>query len=252
MFETGAALVIGGTGGIGEAICVALAEAGSDVVLSYRSRPDRAKDIARQIEQLGVHALALQVDTCSPESVEKAVAQAIEKFSHIHSVVYAAGPAIEFLYINEISSQVWSNVINADVNGCFNVVSATLPHFRQRQSGNYVALITAAVSHAPPRDILSAAPKVAIEMLMKGVAREEGRSGIRANCVGPGLIAAGLGLSTVHDHTAGYVERMKNSVPLKRAGNAAEVANAVIFLLSSKASYISGASIPVAGGLQLV
>jgi NAD(P)-dependent dehydrogenase (short-subunit alcohol dehydrogenase family) len=251
-FSTGAALVIGGSGGIGAAICTALADAGANLVLSYRSKPDAAQDIARQVEQTGCKALAVQVDLEKPATIKAAVEKAIATFGHLHSVVYAAGPAIEYLYINEITNAEWARVINADVNGCFNLIEATLPHLRARGAGAFVAVTTAAVDHAPPRDILSAAPKAAIEMLVKGVAREEGRNGIRANCVRPGLIFAGLGLSTQHDHTRDYVDRMVKAVPLKRAGTATDVANAVVFLLSGKASYISGVSIAVAGGLQLV
>jgi NAD(P)-dependent dehydrogenase (short-subunit alcohol dehydrogenase family) len=251
-FATGAALVIGGTGGIGAAICAALADAGSNVALSYRSKPDAAQAIVRQLEETGRKALALQVDLEKPETIKAAVEKAIAEFGHLHSVVYAAGPAIEYLYINEITSAEWARVINADVNGCFNLIEATLPHLRSRRGGAFVAVTTAAVSHAPPRDILSAAPKAAIEMLVKGVAREEGRNGIRANCVRPGFIAAGLGLATLHDNTRDYVDRMVKAVPLKRAGKAEDVANATVFLLSNKASYVSGESISVAGGLQLV
>ena len=186
-----------------------------------------------------------------PQSVQKAVSSAVAEFRTIHSVVYASGPPIEYLYINEIKNSEWTRIFNADVNGCFNVVEATLPHFRERKRGNYVAIITAAVDRAPPRDILSAGPKAAIQMLFRGVAREEGRNGIRANCVGPGFIAAGLGLATIHEHTKEYVDKMARAIPLKRPGQPSDIANATIFLLSDKASYITGVSIPVAGGLQI-
>jgi len=88
-------------------------------------------------------------------------------------------------------------------------------------------------------------------MLIRGVAREEGRSGIRANCVGPGFIEAGLGLTTIHEDTEDYVARMTRAIPLRRAGTPEDVADVVCFLLSDKARYVTGATIPVAGGLQL-
>lgn len=251
-FASGAALVVGGTGGIGSAICRQLAEAGSHVAFTYRSNDKAADDVALTVESPGRESLALSVDVEDPASIAAAVAAAIARFGHLHSIVYAAGPSIEFLYIHEIKSAEWARVINADVNGCFNLIEATLPHLRERRAGSYIAIITAAVDHAPPRDILSAAPKAAIEMLVRGVAREEGRNGIRANCVGPGYIAAGLGLATVHEQTRDFVDKMVRSIPLKRAGTAEDIANAVVFLLSDKANYITGVSIPVAGGLQLV
>lgn len=250
-FEHGAALVIGGTGGIGSAICRALADAGSNVVFSYRSKREAADRLITEIEQRGCKGYARSVELSDIASVNAIVADAVERFGFIHSVVYASGPSLEFMYIHEIEPQEWARVINADVNGCFNLIHAVLPHLRERRGGAFVALITAAVDRAPPRDILSAAPKAAIQMLVRGVAREEGRSGIRANCVGPGYIQAGLGLLTTHAHTQDYVDRMVKAIPLRRAGTAEDVADVVLFLLSDKARYVTGETICVAGGLQL-
>lgn len=250
-FSKGTALVYGGTGGIGAEICRSLAASGSNVVLTYNANVKAAEEVVSQIEAMGRKAVAVQVNVEDVAAVKRAVDVSLEQFGEIHSVVYASGPPLEFLYINEISSEEWARVINTDVNGCFNVVQATLPHFRERKKGNYVGIITAAADRSPPRDILSAAPKAAIQMLLRGVAREEGRNGIRANCVGPGFIAAGLGLSTIHDHTKDYVEKMVRAVPLKRAGKPSDIADVTLFLLSDKSSYVTGVSIPVAGGLQL-
>lgn len=250
-FSQGAALVIGGTGGIGAAICRELAQLGSNVALTYRSNAVSAEAIVADIAASGAQGLAVQAELTDAASVKAAVEATIARFGSLHSVVYAAGPALEFLYINEIDPAEWARVLNADVNGCFNLVSAVLPHLREQRHGALVALVTGAVDRAPPRDILSAAPKAAIQMLIRGVAREEGRFGIRANCVGPGYIEAGLGLSTVHAHTEDYVAKMVRAVPLKRAGTAQDVADVVCFLLSDKARYVTGVTIPVAGGLQL-
>lgn len=250
-FSKGVALVFGGSGGIGSAICTTLAEAGSDVAFSYRANEASAGEVGAKIEAAGRRAMTMRIDIGDPESVHAFVDRAIDQYGHIHSVVYAAGPPLEYLYINEITPQEWARVINADVNGCFNMVEAVLPHLRRQQGGSIVALTTGAVDRSPPRDILSAAPKAAIQMLIRGVAREEGRSGIRANLVGPGYIEAGLGLATIRHHTESYVQRMIRAIPLKRPGRAEDVADVVCFLLSNKARYVTGASIPVAGGLQL-
>jgi len=251
-FAHGAALVVGGSGGIGAAVCRALADAGSNVALSFRTRAAVAEEVLADVVARGRRGLAQSVDLLNVESIKTLVKSTIDTFGSIHSVVYAAGPPLEFLYINEIDPSEWARVITADINGCFNLISCVLPHFRERHAGSIVALVTAAVDRSPPRDILSAAPKAAIQMLIRGVAREEGRSGIRANCVGPGYIEAGLGLAAVHDHTQDYVARMVRAIPLRRAGKAEDVADVVLFLLSDKARYVSGETICVAGGLQLV
>jgi len=250
-FAHGSALVIGGSGAIGGAICRALARAGSNVVVGYHGHHEIAERVVQDVVALGRHGHAANADLLRPESLQGVVDEAVQRYGYIHSVVYAAGPAIEFRYINQISPAEWARVMSLDVNGCFNLISTVLPHLRERKSGAIVALITAAVDRAPPRDILSAAPKSAIQMLMRGVAREEGRSGIRANCVGPGYIAAGLGAATVHHDTKDYVERMVKAIPLRRPGQPDDVADVVCFLLSDKARYVTGESIAVAGGLQL-
>jgi NAD(P)-dependent dehydrogenase (short-subunit alcohol dehydrogenase family) len=250
--SNGAALVAGGSGAIGAAICRTLAQAGSNVVVGYRSNRAAAEGIAAEISKGDRHAHAAHCDLLDPQSLQQMVADAIKIYGHIHSVVYAAGPALEFHYINEITPAEWARVANTDINGCFNLIAAVLPHLRERKQGAVVAVVTAAVDRSPPRDILSAAPKAAIQMLIRGVAREEGRSGIRANCVGPGYIAAGLGLTTIHGDTKDYVERMTRAIPLRRAGQPEDVADVVQFLLSDKARYVSGETIAVAGGLQLV
>lgn len=247
----GAALVVGGSGAIGAAICRGLAQAGADVVLTYHSNCAAADAVVAEIKANGRQGLALPAQLTDTASVQAAVNETIRRFGGIDSLVYAAGPPIEFLYINQITSEEWARVMAIDVNGCFNVIEAALPHLRERGRGAIVAVVTGAVDRAPPRDILSAAPKAAIQMLIRGIAREEGRSNIRANCVGPGLIDAGLGVTTLHAHTADYSERMRKAIPLKRAGTPEDVADAVCFLLSDKARYITGATIPVAGGLQI-
>jgi NAD(P)-dependent dehydrogenase (short-subunit alcohol dehydrogenase family) len=250
-FAEGVAIIVGGSGGIGTAISTTLAKMGSNVALTYRSRAANAERVVSEIEAEGRVGHCAQVDIEDAEAIKAFVDDLVRRFHRIHSVVYAAGPSIEFLYINQIKPEEWARVINGDVNGCFNVIAAVLPHLRAQKGGAIVGVVTAAVDRAPPRDILSAAPKAAIQTLLRGVAREEGRSGIRVNCVGPGYIEAGLGLSTVHADTADYVERMVRAIPLRRAGKPQDIANAVAFLLSDKASYISGETIAVAGGLQI-
>jgi NAD(P)-dependent dehydrogenase (short-subunit alcohol dehydrogenase family) len=252
-FAKGTAIVIGGSGGIGSAICIALAEAGSNIALTYRSKAQAAEQVVGRVRALGRKAEAGPMRLEDAAAVKTSIDDIAARHGYIHTVVYAAGPPLPIKHINKLTPQEWKQVFDADVNGCFNLIWASLPHLKAQQGGSIIALITAAVDIAPPRDILSSSPKAAIEMLIRGVAKEEGRFGIRANCVGPGNINAGLGRELIEHaaETAGLAEKLRNAVPLKRYGEAEEVANAVVFLASSKASYITGHSLHVDGGIRI-
>jgi NAD(P)-dependent dehydrogenase (short-subunit alcohol dehydrogenase family) len=239
-------------GGIGREICRALADAGSNVALTYRSNAAAAAQVVCSVETLGRRAEATALALEEFASVTAYVEGVAERFGRIHSVVYAAGPRLTFQYAAKIDPGEWKRVMDIDVNGCFNLVSATTPHLKRNVSSAMVALITPAVEKVPIRDILSAAPKAAIELLMRGIAKEEGRYGLRANCVGPGFIDAGLGSDFLaREGFEAYTESLRRGLPMRRFGSAAEVADAVVFLLSSKATYITGQSLAVDGGLQL-
>lgn len=245
-------LVTGGSGGIGHAICVGLAEAGYDIALTYHLRRDAAETVTSDIAKLGRRVHATQLDITDSVATQTLVDDVIARFGRLDAVVYASGPSMEFRYIHEIAPEEWARIINTDVNGCFNLVAAVLPKFKAQGGGNIVAVVTGAVDRPPPRDILSAAPKAAIKSLIMGLAREEGRHGIRANCVGPGYVEAGLGLATINENTEEFVRRMVKAIPLKRVGQPEDIADVVCFLLSDKARYVTGETIAVAGGLQLV
>lgn len=253
-FADGVAVVAGGTGGIGEAICKQFAKTGIPVYFTYNSNEVKAESLAEELRSAGVECHYAKVDLSDPGQVEALFAEIKQKFQRIAHVVYAAGPHFEFNFIGSIPNEDWHKVVNADINGAFHIIQAAVQAFRQDGGGgNLVAIITCAVERVPVRDIMSAAPKAAIEMLIRGVAKESGRFGIRANCVGPGWINAGLGKKGLEEKldekTREYIR--KTTIPLQYFGEGEDIAATALFLCSKEARYITGQSIAVDGGLQL-
>jgi NAD(P)-dependent dehydrogenase (short-subunit alcohol dehydrogenase family) len=253
-FDEGVAIVAGGSGGIGSAICRGFANAGISVVFTYNNSEERAKVLKADIAASGVACEYQHVNLSHPNEAKRLIKSVQERYGRIGHIVYAAGPHFDFNYIGSIPDDEWHAVVNADINGAFHLIQSAVRVFREQgDGGNLLAVITTAVERVPIKDIMSAAPKAAIEMIMRGVAKESGRFGIRANCVGPGWIDAGLGAKAfqekLDEKTREHVRT--SSIPLRRFGNADDVANAALFLCSRQANYITGQSVAVDGGLQL-
>jgi NAD(P)-dependent dehydrogenase (short-subunit alcohol dehydrogenase family) len=248
-FPQGVAVVIGGSGGLGGVICDKLARAGTDVVLTYHHNAQAAELVAEAVRRSGRQAAAYPLSVSDPEAVSAFVRQVVEQHTRVHTVVIAAGSAIPMRYIGQMEAGEWKKVIDADVNGFFYVAHAFLPHLREK-GGSFVHLSTAGVRRWPVRDVLSVVPKAAMEALMRGIAREEGRFGIRANCVALGVIEAGMFLRLKQSGELDEQWRRAAiaNTPLRRFGTAEEVADTVVFLASPKASYITGQTIYLDGG----
>lgn len=251
-FPDGVALVVGGSGGIGRAICEGLARAGCDVVLTYRSNTEAAQNAAHAVTTLGrsaeIYSLALQD--------EAAVAAAVQKIAldhgRIHTVVNAVGSDIPMRFIGKLEPREFREVIDADLNGFFNLVHAALPPMRDGGGGAIVAVSSVGVRRWPARDVLSVAPKAGIEALVRGISHEEGRSNIRAHSVQLGVIEAGMFLRLQgEDFDAEWVDAARNNTALKRFGTAEEVADAVVFLASDRARYLTGQTLVLDGGYSL-
>ncbi len=248
-FPEGIALVVGGSGGIGAAICQRLAEAGTDVALTYRGNRERAEAVAAAVREAGrhveVHQLALD------DAVRLAAVPAeIAARQRLHTVVIAAGSDIGQPRIRDLVTADWRRVFDADVHGFLDLVQATLPHLKTGGGGSYVHVSSCGLARWPEGDVLSVAPKAAIESLLQGIAREEGRFGIRANSVALGVIEAGMfqRLSAQGTFDEKWRKAALRNLCLKRFGTAEEVADAVVFLASARAAYTTGQLLYVDGG----
>jgi 3-oxoacyl-[acyl-carrier protein] reductase len=260
-FPKGAALVVGGSGGVGAAVCEALARAGSDVAVGYRSDLGAAREVVARLEAMGAAAtpvfldLALapsgEVATLPPGCPGVAVAQAVA-WRPLHTLVYAAGPSIPMQWVSKIRGEDLAHTLDIDVQGFFRVLQAALPHLRDA-SGSIVAVTTAALVRYPARDALSAVPKAALEALLRAVAKEEGRFGVRANSVAIGVVDAGMfkRLRDAGELDDEWLAASRRNTPLGREATATEVAEAVRFLASRRAGFITGQRLVVDGGYSV-
>ena len=248
-FPEGSAIVIGGSGGIGSVICKTFASHGVPVVFSYHGNEIAANDLKKEILDHGGVVSSKKLSINDKTQVEDFFRELQNE--RIHSIVNATGSDIRMKWINELSYEEWDEVMRTDSDGFFNIVKNSLPILR-KFGGSYTTLSSIGLSRWPSKDVLSVAPKAAIDALMNGIAKEEGRNNIRANSIQLGIIEAGIFLRIKgKDYDERYIEAAKNNTALKKLGEAQDVADAVIFLASNRAKYITGQTLYLDGGYRI-
>ncbi|MFC9355868.1 SDR family NAD(P)-dependent oxidoreductase [Rhodococcus sp. NPDC057014] len=246
------AVVTGGTGGVGQAVCTGLASQGYDIAFTYHRNEEGARTLAKEIANLDAENHFDNPDLSIPLQADRFIGDVMEKFHQVDAVVHASGPYVDQRFVSTFTSEQFDRHVRQELTAFFELVRVTLPHLRV-SGGSVTAVTTMALRKFPARDALSSIPKGGIEALIHALAVEEGRYGIRANAVGPGVLADGMGvnLAATGDVPPEMRAKVEREIPLRRLGSGADVAQMVCFLASKSASYVTGQVIDVDGGYSL-
>lgn len=247
--KAGVALVSGGTGGIGAAVCRMLSDRGSAVALTYRADATAAERLVDELTAAGAPVSAHRADLTDPAAAKSVVDAVLDRRGGIHTLIHAAGPLVPQRHLSTVAPEEFGTRLEAEAAAFFNLVAPALSALRERH-GSIVAVTTAATNRFPMRDGLSSGPKGAVEATARALAAEEGRYGVRVNCVGPGMLNDGMSAqlqdSAELDQRA--LDAAMRNIPLRTFGEARDIAEAVCFLASDRANFISGQKLDVDGG----
>ncbi len=238
------AVVTGGSRGIGAAIAIGLAEAGADIVLTYREQNAQAHEVVKKIEALGRRAHAVPMDVTHRQQVEHAAQQA-EAFGPISILVNNAGinKPTDF---DQVTDADWDMIVDANLKGPFVVSQVFLPLLKAAGGGAITHVGSVSGQYGGPRTAHYAASKAGLISLAQVIARFGAQYNVRSNTVAAGLIASEMAAAGM---ASAAVQKAAETIVLKRMGTPQEVADAVVFLSSDAASYITAQTLNVNGGL---
>ena len=240
------ALVTGASRGIGRQIALTLAEYGADVIVNYNGSREKAEEVVQEIESMGRKAAAVQCTVADFEACGKMVENMIAQFGHIDILVNNAGITKDNLMI-KMSEADFDAVIETNLKGTFHMIKHMYPPFLKQKAGRIINLssVTGILGNAGQANY--AASKAGVIGLTKSVAKELAGRNITVNAVAPGYIDTDM----TQAMTDTAKEAVLSQIPLKRAGTPKDIAEAVAFLASEKASYITGQVLSVDGGMAI-
>lgn len=240
------ALITGSSRGIGRAAAIRLAKAGYNICINCVEREDKAAEAVNEIRGLGISAIYVKADVADPEQVKAMVRKAKEELGSIDVLVSNAGVAGQ-MQIQDVTREQWDRYFNVNVGGAFNCIQAVLPDMLSRKSGCIVTVSSIWGLNGASCEAVYSATKAALIGLTKSIAMELAPSGIRANCVAPGVILTDM-LSALPD---GTLPLLADETPLGRLGTPDEIGALIAFLCSEDAGFITGQVITSDGGFRV-
>jgi NAD(P)-dependent dehydrogenase (short-subunit alcohol dehydrogenase family) len=241
------ALITGADSGIGRAVAIAYAREGADVVISYLSEHDDARETAQYVEKAGRRAVLVDGDLSDPQHCRDLVSRTVEELGRVDVLVNNAAYQMSRESLDEIPDEEWDHTIATNLSAMFHLAKAAVPHMRP---GSSIIGSSSVQSDQPsPQLAPYAATKSAIASLCASLAQMLGGQGIRVNSVAPGPIWTPLIPATMPPEK---VESFGTDTPLGRPGQPAELAPVYVLLASDEASYVSGARVAVTGGKPIL
>ena len=246
MNERKVALVTGATRGIGKAIALELADNGYDIVLNYRNANDELKQTQKEIEEKNVNCFLVYGDISKFEDCENIAKQAIEEFGRIDVLVNNAGITKDGL-IMRMKKEDFESVIDTNLTGTFNMTRNVVPFMIKQKNGRIINLSSVVGITGNAGQTNYSASKAGVIGFTKSLAKEVASRNILVNAIAPGFIETDM-TKVLSDNVK---EAILNQIPLKRMGEAKEVAKLVKFLVSDDSKYITGQVINVDGGMVM-
>ena len=245
--ENKVAIVTGGSGGIGQALCERLAKEGAKIVINYHSDADEAKETKEKVEQVGSEAFIVQADLRKVEQINSLVQESIKHFGKVDILVNSAGleKRADFW---EVTEKDYDLVLDVNLKAVFFATQAVVKHFRETNNPGKIINISSVHEELPfPHFTSYCASKGGVKMITRNLAVELGPMGITINNVAPGAIATPINQELLNNPE--QLKKVTQNIPLGRLGEPEDVSGIVAFLASDEAKYITGSTFYVDGGL---